>query len=80
MVLLERSGRSKGCKGKEEWEVILYLSEFCQALELFVTQIETELDWSSIHDFDLFYMRPPARLLERSLVQYGLISHPDEKI
>lgn len=45
----------KGSKGKEEWEVTLHVPDFCQALDLFVTRIETELDWSSIHyDLDVF--------------------------
>lgn len=44
-----------GTKGREDWVFTLHVSDFCQALEEFVRQIESSVDWTSIHyDLDVF--------------------------
>jgi len=44
-----------GFKGQNEWVFTLHISEFCQALEEFVREIENAVDWRSIHyDLDVF--------------------------
>lgn len=44
-----------GKRGKDDWHFTLHVSDFGQALEQFIKQIEYTIDWKSIHyDLDVF--------------------------
>ena len=45
----------RGTKGPEEWSLILHVPEFCRAVHEFVSELEVNVDWKSIHyDLDCF--------------------------